>query len=136
MKYIMLMLLAGAFSISIYSKGIVFENGNFEEALIKAKAENKIVFVDCYTSWCGPCKMMAKTVFTQEEVGEFFNANFVSLKIDMEKGEGPEFATKYGVQVYPTFLFIDSTGKLIQSSKGGMVTNKFIAEAERAQKSK
>ena len=60
------------------------------EALAKAKAENKLVFMDCYTSWCGPCKYMTETIFPQEKAGEFFNPKFVCVKFDMEKGEGKE----------------------------------------------
>ena len=70
--------------------GVNFEHITFDEALAKAKAENKLVFMDCYTSWCGPCKYMSETIFPQEKAGEFFNPKFVCVKFDMEKGEGPE----------------------------------------------
>ena len=69
-------------------KGIEFYEGNFNDALAKAKYENKIIFMDAYASWCGPCKKMAANVFTDEKAGEYFNANFVNLKMDMEKGKG------------------------------------------------
>ena len=64
-----------------------FAQTNFEEltlakALEKAKAENKLVFVDCYTSWCGPCKYMLNNVFVLPEVGAFFNEHFVNVKYD------------------------------------------------------
>ena len=69
-------------------QGVQFQELTFQEALNKAKAENKLVFVDCYTSWCGPCKYMLNNVFVLPEVGEFFNEHFVNVKYDMEQGEG------------------------------------------------
>lgn len=76
------------------------------------KKEKKLIFVDCYTSWCGPCKMLAKNVFTQDKVADFYNTEFVCVKMDMEKGEGPALAKKYEVQAFPTLLYIDSKGEL------------------------
>ena len=66
-------------------EGVKFEELTFKEALAKAKAENKLVFMDCYTSWCAPCKRMLNTVFVTKEAGDFFNPRFVSVKYDMEK---------------------------------------------------
>ena len=104
---------------SIFAQnGIQFMEKSWTEILQKAKAENKIVFVDAYTAWCGPCKAMAKKVFTQKKVGDFFNAQFVNAKIDMEKGDGPKLAREYNVRAYPTFLFVDGDGKIIHRSIG------------------
>ena len=89
-----------------------FQKLGFKEALEKAKAENKLVFVDCFTSWCGPCKMMAERILPLQEVGDYLNARFVCLQIDMEKGEGLELAKEYGVDVYPTFLVVNADGTL------------------------
>ncbi len=105
---------------------IAFESGNWEAALKKAKEENKIIFVDAYTSWCGPCKMMAKNVFTDANVSSFYNDQFVNMKIDMEKGEGILFAKAYGVRAYPTFLFIDSKGSIAHKGLGYMQPANFI----------
>ena len=52
---------------------------NLEKALEQAKVENKYVFVDCYTSWCGPCKMMAEKILPLKEVGEYMNGKFVCV---------------------------------------------------------
>ncbi len=91
--------------------GVRFVEGKtFDAALEQAKKEGKQLFVDCYTSWCGPCRMMATKVFPQKVVGDYFNAHFVCLKIDMEKGEGPELQSRWGVQAYPTFLFFNADG--------------------------
>ena len=75
-----------------------FDEGSFSEVLAKAKQEKRMVFMDCYTSWCGPCKMMVQDVFSQEDVGQFMNTRFVNVKLDMEKGEGRELAKKYSYE--------------------------------------
>src|SRR3954471_13635384 len=77
------------------NRSIEFDHGTFAELLARAKKENKMIYIDCYTSWCGPCKWMAKNVFTNDTVADFYNNNFVNAKIDMEKGEGIELAQKY-----------------------------------------
>ena len=102
------------FSIATFAQGMKFEeNKSFKELLAIAKKENKLLFLDAYTTWCGPCKLMAKNVFPQETVGTFYNANFVNSKIDMEKGEGIDLAKTYNVRAYPTYLFINGDGELI-----------------------
>jgi len=107
--------------------GIEFFHGTWEEALEASKTQDKPIFVDAYTTWCGPCKRMAKTVFTQESVGEFYNANFICMKIDMEKPAGRKFQEKYPVTAYPTLYFIDGNGETIYNTKGGRTVDQFIA---------
>lgn len=95
-----------------------FYDGTFDQALKEAAKKKKIVFVDAYTSWCGPCKMLNNSTFKDVKAGEFFNANFVNIKIDMEKGEGPAFAMKYSVRAYPTLLFINAKGEVVHKTLG------------------
>ena len=99
-------------NIMLFAQGINFQNLTYKEALEKAKTENKLVFIDCYTTWCGPCQTMAKNIFPQEKVGDYFNPRFISVKYDMEKGEGVELAKQFGLQAYPTFLIINPDGTL------------------------
>ena len=73
-------------------EGIVFSDGTWFQLLEKAKKEDKVIFMDAYTTWCGPCKKMARETFTQKSVGEFYNTNFINVKMDMEKGEGIQLA--------------------------------------------
>ena len=86
---------------------------SMNEALAAQQEEPKKIMIDVYTTWCGPCKWMAKNTFTDKAVGEYFNANFVNAKFDMEKGEGPELAQLYQVRAYPTLLFISAAGELV-----------------------
>lgn len=97
---------------------IAFEHGTLEEALAKAKKEKKLVFVDVFTTWCGPCKQMSANVFPQKEVGDYYNANFVSIKIDAEKGGGPAIASKYAVSAYPTMLYLKPDGSVVTKQVG------------------
>lgn len=117
---------------SLAAQGIEFEKGSWAEVKEKAKKVNKPIFVDAYTTWCGPCKWMAKNVFTEEAVGEFFKANFVSYKMDMEKGEGPEFAKTHKVMAYPTLLFFAVNGDLVHKTVGAKQSDALISESEKA----
>lgn len=111
MKKILILIIALTFSLNVFAQtGVKWETGTFEQVLKKAQKTGKMIFIDCYTSWCSPCKWMSENVFPTKEAGDFFNANFVCVKIDMEKGEGPTLKTKYGVKAFPTFLFLKSDG--------------------------
>lgn len=114
------------------AQGIVFEHDNFATVKAKAKAQKKMIFIDFYTAWCGPCKRMAETTFKNDSVGSFFNQHFISTKIDAEKGEGRQLAAAYGVSVYPTFLFLDEDGHLYKKGIGYTVDTAFISIANTA----
>lgn len=114
------------------AQGINFFHGTWSEAMAQAKTEQKLIFVDAYASWCGPCKRMAANVFPDPQVGDYFNANFVNLKIDMEKPENSEFAGKYPVSAYPTLLIIDGEGKIVHKHVGGLAADGLIAFGQKA----
>jgi thiol-disulfide isomerase/thioredoxin len=113
-------------AMSSFAQGIVFEQGTWKQVLEKAKQTNKPIFVDVYTTWCGPCKKMSKEIFPLTEVGTVYNANFVCYQIDAEKGEGIDFAKKYEVKAYPTYLFIKPDGTLFSRALGSMPAKDFI----------
>jgi thioredoxin 1 len=106
--------------------GITFFEGSWAELLAEAKKANKPFFVDVYTTWCGPCKMMARTTFADEEVGKFVKNNFLAYKIDAEKGEGTQIADEHKVRSYPTVLFFDANGKYLGKEVGFMNDDKFL----------
>lgn len=114
------------------AQGINFFHGAWSEAMAQAKTEQKLIFVDAYASWCGPCKRMAANVFPDPQVGDYFNANFINLKIDMEKPENSEFAGKYPVSAYPTLLIIDAEGKIVHKHVGGLAADGLIAFGQKA----
>lgn len=88
------------------------------EAIERAKAEDKMVFIDFYTSWCLPCKLMDEDVFTDKAFGDYMNQHFISVKINAEQGNGPNLAALYDVKSYPTLLFVDLNGR-VKSRKEG-----------------
>lgn len=122
-----------AFAIPLLSlaDAIVFENISLQKAKEKAAKENKIIFLDAYATWCGPCKKMERYVFTDTDVATFYNKHFINLRIDMESKEGIPIAKKYGVEAYPTFLFINANGELVKSQSGYMEPDQFIKLGKR-----
>ena len=112
--------------------GIKFGKQSFAQTLEQAKKENKLIFLDAFASWCGPCKLLDKNVFPKKEVGDYFNANFLNLHIDMEKGEGIEIAKKYSIYSYPTLLFINGDGKVVYKAAGYMSPQELISIAKEA----
>ena len=102
------------------------EGTTLEQASAKAKAENKLIFLDCFTTWCGPCKMMARDVFTQPKVGDFMNPRFVNIKIDMESAYGAPLAKKLQVTAFPTFIIFNADAQEIARFLGSSPADEFI----------
>lgn len=124
---LLLITLAIFFSVGqLYGEGITFFKGKWASALQEAESQGKLIFLDAYAAWCGPCKNMSKYVFTRDDVGDFYNDAFVNVKVDMEKGEGPQLAKKYKIRAYPTLLFIDSNGEVVMKVTGGRKPGQFI----------
>jgi thiol-disulfide isomerase/thioredoxin len=126
MKKVFLQLLLILFPLSVIAqnKGMVFETGTFAQALAKAKQENKKVFVDCYTQWCGPCHYMSTNVFPTDSCGIYMNSRFVNVKMDMEHGEGPALQKQFNVKAYPTFIIFNADGTEMNRFVGMSPTTK------------
>lgn len=100
--------------------------------LDKADAEGKLVFLDVYTSWCLPCKMMDEDVFTDESTATVINKDFISYKVDAEKANGPDLALIYEIKSYPTLLFLDPRGRVLERKEGAAYHTELIALADSA----
>jgi len=110
------------------NRSIDFKHITLEEAFKNSGTTGKTIFVDCYTQWCGPCKAMAANVFTIDSIADYFNSNFINIKLDMETEEGKKYATPYKVEAYPSFLLLNSKGELLFKFVGGMPSDKFMAK--------
>jgi thiol-disulfide isomerase/thioredoxin len=125
-----LLLLIGFSASAQKTAGVVFKEKKFDDLLAMAKKQDKLIFIDAYTTWCGPCKMMTAQVFPQEAVGKVFNKKFINAKFDMEKGEGPGLASRFNVRAYPTYLFINGDGEMVHKGLGFIPAEQLLALAE------
>jgi len=108
------------------SSRIVFIENSWDEALKQAAAKNKYIFVDAYATWCGPCKMLKEQTFTDDKAAAFYNANFINVAIDMEKGRGPELAQQWQLRAYPTMIIFNPKGKPVLGTVGFIKASELI----------
>jgi thioredoxin-related protein len=126
-------------------RGIIFlKDSGWNEILEKARAEKKYIFVDCYASWCGPCKLMDKQVYPNDTVGEIMNAKFISIKVQMDTGKQDDetiqrwYATAhnmmefYQVKSYPTYLFFSPEGEIVHRDGGATDAKGFLTIISKA----
>ena len=111
--------------------GIKFAEISFTEALAKAEKDKKLVFMDCFTTWCGPCKWLDNNTFRDKKVGDYFNANFINVKMDMEKGEGIQLGEKYGVKAFPTLLVLDAKGNVVNKIIGAVDSKEILEKVQK-----
>ncbi len=107
-------------------------NPSLDPILEQAKQSNKLVFIDFYATWCTPCKVMDKEVFTNKSTADFLNKNFVCYKVDGEKGNGNTLKLLYNIKAYPTLLFLDQNGNILTRNEGSMSGSDLKALAEKA----
>ena len=112
------------------AQGIKFEEGTLQDMLAKAKAEDKLIFIDVYTQWCGPCKQVAAEVFPNKLLGTYYNENFINYKLDAESPEGKEFVKKHPIDGVPSFFYINGEGQVIHKLLGAKDVLGFLQEAE------
>jgi len=144
-KSILLLFIIIPLLIQAQDKGIQFQhNKSWKEVQAKAKAENKYIFMDCFTTWCGPCRYMSSTIFPMENVGQFMNDKFVSVAVQLDTTkndnefvkswyqDGHDIAAKYKVRAYPTYLIFDADGNVVHRFVGSSPAEDFIANAKKS----
>jgi thioredoxin-related protein len=129
--------------LSSIAQGINWTTGlNWAAVQEKAKKENKYIFLDFYTTWCGPCKKMEKEVYVNDTVASFFNANFIPVKIQMDKtkadaseiqswyADAEQLGKQFRIQAYPTYAFLAPDGRLSQQVSGYQNAQNFVEKAK------
>jgi thiol-disulfide isomerase/thioredoxin len=108
---------------------------DMEGAERKGQEEGKMLFVDVYATWCGPCKMMDRDVYSDQEVGRFMNGHFINVRMDGETPFGRKYSAANGLQGFPSMFVFSSTGERVGqivgfrpagellTTLGGMVEN-------------
>ncbi|MFI5172453.1 MAG: thioredoxin family protein [Chitinophagales bacterium] len=119
MRFILILILLACQT--VFSQQVNFFQGTWSEAVALAEKENKYLFIDAFTDWCGPCKMLDKNFYNgNSTVADFINANYIGYKSDCERGMGIELAQKFKIRAFPTILFFNPQGQLVLVDKGYM----------------
>jgi thioredoxin 1 len=130
MKKIMKKIIFGMFLIGMFTLNaqVNFEAKSLKEAIELAKKSKKRVIIDFTATWCGPCKLMDKKVFSKPEVGNIVNNKFVAVKMDVDTPEGKELQSKYSIDSVPTMILIDTDGRVLKRLEGYHDDKKLIQE--------
>jgi thioredoxin-related protein len=120
-------------------KGILFlKTDGWQQTLARAKENGKIIFVDCYASWCLPCKQMDNEVYSRDSIGKYANGNFISIKLQLDTSKNDdehikmwykdahEFLVKYQIKTVPTYLFFLPNGNLVHKAVGAKSEEDFM----------
>jgi len=108
-----------------------FTKGSTDEIRAAAVESGKRVFIDLYAVWCNPCRQMDSQVFSQREVGDFFDRHFVAAKYNVDGPTGKELLRRYGNGSIPLYLVFDTEGRLLGRIVGAAPADKFLAELQR-----
>ena len=92
-------------------------------ARTEAQSQHKVILIDFFATWCGPCKAMARTTWADPKVASALG-NIVPVQIDVDKHE--DIARQYGVEVMPTLMLVDAQGTVIRSYTGGLESDELI----------
>jgi thiol:disulfide interchange protein len=111
---------------------IHFETSGYDATLAKAGRSDKLVFIYFYTDWCVPCKQLPGIVFVDSLIRAAIESNYVSLKINAEKGEGVRLAKQFQVGAFPTFLFVDPHGRLLGRVEGTRSNSDYLVAIKSA----
>lgn len=113
-------------SFGAFAEGISFQHISLDEAVKKANIENKPIFIDVYATWCGPCKYLSREVFVDDELGAYMNANFINIKLNGEEGDGDYLMAEFGLDAFPTMLFLSPEKEELNRIVGAVGSNEIL----------
>ena len=114
---------------------------SMNDALAAQEKEPKLIFIDVYTNWCGPCKMMDRDTFNNDDVAAYINENYYAVKFNaegqepvtyndvefsnpnfdpakaMRRNSSHQFTRHLGVRAYPTVVFINEQSEVLTAVK-------------------
>ena len=118
--------LALLFAVGVLHAQVKFEDKSPDALRELAVKQGKLVFIDLYASWCPPCRMMERQVFSRKDVGEFMDQRFVAAKFDTDKPTGKELMKRYGKGSIPLYLVFDTRGELLGRIQGAADAETFM----------
>lgn len=132
-------LIAHGSTIDTAYHGVHFERSlSWKEIKDRARAERKYIFVDCYATWCSPCKRMDREVYPVEKVGNFMNAHFISVKVQLDSSDKDDryirqwysdakaIIDRYAVKGFPTYLYFSPDGEIVHRAEGSLSDSIFL----------
>ena len=132
MKKLILFLFIVVLSVTSAYSQIHFEQLSWQQALGKARQENKMIFIDVYATWCTYCRQMDATIFPLQEVGEYQNEHFINLKYDVLKADGIAIRNSYRLLGFPTFLYLDPQGMVVKKTAGYQSKEQLLQNSQTA----
>lgn len=144
-QFLILPVLLISSALTAQETGVHFEHDlSWAQVQAKAKAENKYIFMDCFTTWCGPCRYMRTVIFPQAEMGNFFNDKFVNIEVQLDTtsrdneqvrswyADAHAIMTGYSINAFPTYLIFAPDGSALHRIVGGGTVTSFIREVQEA----
>jgi thioredoxin-related protein len=114
--------------------GVVFYSASVEEAKSLAGSMGKLAFIEFYATWCGPCKWMDQTTFSNATVSNLLNENYIAIKVNIEEFDGFEEKEKYNVSALPTMIIFNSKGKMVDKIEETLPPSKMVQILEKHDK--
>ena len=130
MKRLLLLLIFGL-AVTMAEAQVKWVEGSTDKVRELAVKADKLVFIDLYADWCGPCRMMEERVFKREEVGDYFDRHFVAAKYNVDRPTGRALMQRYGRGSIPFYLILNTEGELLGTILGAYPTEEFLQHLER-----
>lgn len=131
MRKLFMVSILGLLMFGISALAAVDWEHSYKAALEKAKKDNKLVMIDLYADWCGPCRLLDKNTFGNKDVQTRLSNGFIAVKIDLERSkETTELARKFGANAIPHVVFLDSDGKKLSDIIGYVPPDEFLTELD------